>query len=109
MSKVYKAQNIFYHNFMDFSIKNKPTRHYPTGLSAHPYSIYFSTSIFIASEVCPRSDPGLGLSLPTPASKNISLTLLLFIVIIGKNLIQCNGFHAGNHICFQLFVGIIQH
>ena len=43
MSKVYKAQNIFYHNFMDFSIKNKPTRHYPTGLSAHPYSIYFST------------------------------------------------------------------
>ena len=54
---------------MDSSIKNKPTRHYPTGLSAHPYSIYFSTSIFIASEVCPRSDPGLGLSLPTPASK----------------------------------------
>ena len=48
-------------------------------------------------------------SLPLPASKNISLTLLLFIVIIGKNLIQCNGFHAGNHICFQLFVGIIQH
>ena len=43
MSKVYKAQNIFYHNFMDFSIKSKPTRHYPTGLSAHPYSIYFST------------------------------------------------------------------
>ena len=43
MSKVYKVQNIFYHNFMDFSIKNKPTRHYPTGLSAHPYSIYFST------------------------------------------------------------------
>ena len=47
--------------------------------------------------------------LPTPASKKYSLTLLLFIVIIGKNFIQRNGFHAGNHIFFQLFVGIIQH
>lgn len=46
---------------------------------------------------------------PSRLQRNISLIFLLFIVIIGKNLIQRNGCHAGNHICFQLFVGIIQH
>ena len=46
---------------------------------------------------------------PSRLQRNISLICLLFIVIIGKNLIQRNRFHAGNHICFQLFVGIIQH
>ena len=46
---------------------------------------------------------------PSRLQRNISLICLLFIVIIGKNLIQRNGCHAGNHICFQLFVGIIQH
>ena len=33
-------------------------------------------------------------SSPSRLQRNISLIFLLFIVIIGKNLIQCNRFHA---------------
>ena len=88
MSKVYKAQNIFYHNFMDFSIKNKPTRHYPTGLSAHPYSIYFSTEysgrfwFFRNIHSTSKFDRGLTPDFCGPRHRDFPIVLKLFYHLI---------------------------